>query len=289
MLIEFVILHYQNYNDTLNCVESIQKLNLPPGVKIKIVVLDNNSPNHSGIKLQSIFKQEKDVSVQIFKKNMGFSGANNIGYVIAKKNNADIIIMSNNDIIIEDKMFVHKLRAALKNKASILCPDIINARDQHQNPMRTRPLSSHSANKSYFFNKLLLALLTTPFIKNLAYAAHITREQKWQKKYYSSQQYRHSEQHIVPHGAFLIYTKKWIKSEDIAFPSNTFMYLEEDFLSIYALRHHHITYYINDIQVRHLEGRSTNYGQQKLIDKLRFKIKLQNKALKQYLSFLKTK
>ena len=40
-----IILNYNNYSDTLECIESVLKLNY---ASKKIIVIDNDSPNQSG-------------------------------------------------------------------------------------------------------------------------------------------------------------------------------------------------------------------------------------------------
>ena len=53
IIIGFVILHYQNINDTLDCVHSILELN--SNRSARVIVVDNASPNGTGAKLADFF------------------------------------------------------------------------------------------------------------------------------------------------------------------------------------------------------------------------------------------
>ena len=74
----FVILHYQNIDDTINCIDSIKKLNGLNDENYKVVLVDNKSPNNTGRELKNRFGDEEKVDVILLDKNYGFSKANNI-------------------------------------------------------------------------------------------------------------------------------------------------------------------------------------------------------------------
>ncbi len=63
---------------------------------------------------------------------------------------------------------------------------------------------------------------------------------------------------MVPHGACVIFTHKWISSEDIAFVPDTFLYGEEDLLFEYVMSKGYHTYFTKALTVHHLEDVSTN-------------------------------
>lgn len=94
----FVILHYNNARDTLDCIKSLKKF------KSKIVVVSNSHDYENLKKIES--KVDKLI---INDDNIGFAKANNIGCKFAIKNyNPDYICVINNDIIINQKDFVKK-------------------------------------------------------------------------------------------------------------------------------------------------------------------------------------
>ena len=103
-MISFVILHYKNLKDTIECIESIQKLEEQK--EIAIVVVDNNSLNEEGI--QEIKKYTQDLV--LLDDNMGFAKGNNMGCKYAiKKYNPSFLCVINNDIIINQKDFIKEI------------------------------------------------------------------------------------------------------------------------------------------------------------------------------------
>ena len=96
-MITFVILHYNNLNDTALCVDSIKK-NVSDA---KIVVVSNSLDND---RLKVL---EKKVDKIIYNNdNLGFAKANNIGCKYARDIfNPDFIAVINNDTLILDKDF----------------------------------------------------------------------------------------------------------------------------------------------------------------------------------------
>ena len=74
----FVILHYNTMKETTDCICSIEK-NID-GDKYNIVVVDNASPNGSGIQLEERYKENKRVHVILNSENQGFAKGNNLGY-----------------------------------------------------------------------------------------------------------------------------------------------------------------------------------------------------------------
>lgn len=133
---------------------------------------------------------------------------------------------------------------------------------------------------------MLYFLLNIPYLNKKIYKFEIERTSEWMKNYYCKEK-RVYEDFFVPFGAFIIYTKKWVKAEKISFPSDTFMYAEEDFLSLYCLKNKYKLLYCPDIVVHHLEGQSVKKSNNNEINAMRFKIKNESFALKKYIKFYK--
>jgi len=91
-----IVLHYQNWDDTNECLKSLEKLDYPNFEKI---VIDND------------------------KDNRGFAGGNNLGIKKAMEKNADYILLLNNDTVVEPD-FLRKLVGAGESneRAGILGP-----------------------------------------------------------------------------------------------------------------------------------------------------------------------
>ena len=287
MKFTFVILHYNNIDDTINCINTIKKLKVNKNDEVKIILIDNKSTNHTGTELASKYSNDKQIKVILLNKNYGFSYANNIGYKIAKKEDSDVILVSNNDILINDEEFLSKLTECYsKSDADIICPDIINLKNQHQNPLRNSVTPVKKAYKNMIYEYLFYICMFIPLIRKVVLMHRINREEKWFKNYYNNK-ISYDEDNFIPFGAFIIYTKNWINNEKIAFPSDTFMYSEEDMLYLYIRNKKYKMYYDSNLKVKHLEGKSTTQSLKNIYEKYKFQSKTKANSLKKYIRFYK--
>lgn len=285
----FVILHYQNIDDTINCIDSIKKLQ-ELNNNYKILLVDNKSPNNTGKELEKRYINDSNIEIILLEKNYGFSKANNIAFKMAKKYNPEIILVLNNDIIFEDNNFLLNLFKICKKskKYDIICPDIINLKDEHQNPMKESEMNIGKAYKNMLYEFCFYLLMNVYGIRNIVAKKRKKREEKWFEMYYekTSKSKMHLD-NFIPFGACIIYINQWIKNEEKAFVSDTFMYMEEDMLGIYIKQKKYRMLYSEDLKVRHLEGRSTQKINQNQYKVLKFKSKNKAKALYKYIKFCK--
>lgn len=282
----FVILHYQNIIDTINCIESIEKLNKSEKINIKIIVVDNNSPNNSGMELKNKYINNSLVDIILLDKNYGFSIANNKGYIQALKYNPDMVLVINNDIIFYDENFLIKLedKYGSKNEFDIICPDIINLEGNHQNPVREKEMTIIQAYKSIIYESISFILFSIPILRGFVKKIKNQKEKKWFEKYYCVNKNINKED-FVPFGAFIIYANNWLKNEGKAFISDTFMYAEEDMLSLYIKSKKYKIIYDEDLKIKHLEGQSTKKSNKNEYASIKFKSKNKVKALKKYIIY----
>lgn len=94
-LVYIIIVNYNGYKDTIECVNSIEDIDYS---NYRIIVVDNGSTNNSLIKLESI--NSGICNVLSSRENLGFSGGNNLGIKYALENEADYILLLNNDTIV---------------------------------------------------------------------------------------------------------------------------------------------------------------------------------------------
>src|SRR3990172_12729722 len=92
-----VILNWNRADDTIECLKSVSKLSIT-GYKLSVVVVDNNSTDDS---IKKITNNNSDTNIIKNKENMGYSGGNNVGIRHALKNNADYIMVLNNDTLLD--------------------------------------------------------------------------------------------------------------------------------------------------------------------------------------------
>ncbi|MBR4109664.1 MAG: glycosyltransferase family 2 protein [Oscillospiraceae bacterium] len=95
-----IILNYNGWQDTLDCVQSVQHSNYSD---TNIVVVDNASTDGSF----DILKQElsSDVILLHSDKNIGYAGGNNIGIRYAVEQGAEYLCILNNDTVIAPDAF----------------------------------------------------------------------------------------------------------------------------------------------------------------------------------------
>lgn len=94
--VSIVVLNWNNYEDTAECLESINVLSYP---HYDIVLVDNGSTDGSGQRLEEEFT---DITTIHTGENLGFAGGLNIGIKYALDRDSDLIWLVNNDVVIQD-------------------------------------------------------------------------------------------------------------------------------------------------------------------------------------------
>src|SRR3990170_2313546 len=101
-----IILNWNGYADTAECVRSLYRITYPSFV---IVVVDNGSIDGSVARLKDEFR---DVVCMENKENLGFAGGNNEGIRYALEHGADYVLLLNNDTVVEAGFLDVLVRAA---------------------------------------------------------------------------------------------------------------------------------------------------------------------------------
>lgn len=245
----FVILHYMTALDTIECIESIKKLN----TLCQIVVVDNASINGSIETIEEKYSEDKNIYIIKNKSNLGFASGNNVGYKYAREIlNADFIVVTNNDIIVEtSNMPEYILEYYKENPFHIMGPDIVSLVDHgHQNPMNPAKPDKKRIQKEILRYNCLLLLSKLGLYDILKPNTH--------PKENGSICYRKLIRGKQLHGSFVIFSPEYIKNEEFAFRPGTFLYMEEAILFQYCVKKGYTTVYTPDIKVYHKEDSSTN-------------------------------
>ncbi len=113
-----LILNYQRYQDTIRCVQALQKSDLPSNSKI--LIIDNSNDNQSQNILTTKFPKIKFIKSPY---NHGFANGNNQGIRLAIKNQATHILIINPDVIVPKK-FIKPLLKVFHNhpEAGLVAP-----------------------------------------------------------------------------------------------------------------------------------------------------------------------
>ncbi len=118
--VSVILLNYKGVEDTLECVRSLEKCSYD---NFDIIIVENASPDDSYERLKEKFGDNPGVEpnkVILLKaeENGGFAKGNNIGIEYALENNADYIMILNNDTLVEPD-FIEELLKPFKRDDAI--------------------------------------------------------------------------------------------------------------------------------------------------------------------------
>lgn len=244
MKIGFVVLVY---GKPMMARESVGYLKQIDGIEeASIVVVDNCSPDNTCDLLIEWFGKDTNIHIMQNKSNQGFAKGNNLGFLYAKNQlGCDFMVVMNSDVYIKDTQFIQRIKdnPQILDNYEVIGPDIVNNDGHHSNPLAVAPLSSSLIRKtvvlndvSVLFYKLGLHRLIRRNNTRRNNAADIQKVQE----------------NIMPHGACVIYTPKWVKNQDKAFYPETFLFCEELFLYDYILAKGYKSIYWPELVVNHI-------------------------------------
>ncbi|MGE5041277.1 MAG: glycosyltransferase family 2 protein [Candidatus Levyibacteriota bacterium] len=119
--ISVIILNYKGAANTIACLKSFHKIEIPEGYTLEPIIVDNAS--HDGS--VEVFKKEfPKITLIENKVNTGYAGGNNTGIAYALKHNASHIVIMNNDTIITPSLFLELYNALMVHRADVACPKI---------------------------------------------------------------------------------------------------------------------------------------------------------------------
>ena len=90
-----IILNWNGYNDTLECISSVDKIDYK---NHKVILIDNGSDTNE---IDNILIHFPNIKIIKSKENLGFSGGNNLGIEHSIKEGAEYLLLLNNDTIVE--------------------------------------------------------------------------------------------------------------------------------------------------------------------------------------------
>ena len=110
--VSIIILVYNNYIDTKECLNSLGEVSYP---NYDVIVVDNGSADNSVRQL----KDEYSKHTFIFNEdNLGFAGGVNTGIREATQQESDYILLLGNDVIVE-KSFLEPLVSEMQNSSNV--------------------------------------------------------------------------------------------------------------------------------------------------------------------------
>jgi len=125
MLVYIIVLNWNGWRDTVECVKSCGKLTYP---HFRILIVDNGSTDGSDAALREQFS---DVEFLQTGANLGFAGGNNAGIRYALEKGANYVWLINNDTIVTPDALSALVRVARCNlRAGMVGSKIV----YHDNP-----------------------------------------------------------------------------------------------------------------------------------------------------------
>lgn len=99
MKIGVVLLNYNSYADTIHLVEELQKQSVAD--RLRIVVVDNHSPDDSYRQLLPLQRTYPHVTVLRTERNEGYARGNNVGLnFLRQQGEVDYVAVMNSDIVL---------------------------------------------------------------------------------------------------------------------------------------------------------------------------------------------
>lgn len=237
----YVVLHYNNFDDTVKCVDSLLKLD---GSRF-IVIVDNKSPDGSGVLLEDKYKDNDNIKTILAESNTGFSKGNNIGVNYLKNMDIkfDFVCVINNDTYVEDLKFEQKIVDSYnKEYFDVLGPKIWNVRKNfNQNPF------SCPANLKE----------TKKMLKRLKRSRRALKISKY-CYYMFNKIFKDKISGVTAQGAAIIFSSKIFYESKELFIEKTFMYGEESLLFHRCLKENYVIKFDYDVVIFHSDGVATS-------------------------------
>ena len=205
-----IVLNYSNYNMTINCIDNLINKKCP----YDIIIVDNNSPNESYEILRERFEEFDTVKLIKNDQNSGYGSGNNVA--LRKSDKYDYVCIMNPDIIINSiKIFENLIKGLKKNSLSgITALQITN--NHYDNSTLGWKLPN-------FGNLLILnSHILKKVFKPIEYKELVVLDKE-----------RAIAQIDVMPGCFFIMDQKIFEKLNY-FDENTFLYYEENILSLKA-------------------------------------------------------
>lgn len=248
----FVVLNYNNFQDTIACVNSI--LRITHRGDYLIVIVDNASPNDSFDMLKREFEGHPKIRLALSDKNGGYSAGNNIGIRILLEMGITRLVIATNDTEVLSHDLLDAFDQINLNDVGIVGTDVLSLEGAHQNPLLYAPDFLYFLN--LYLDKPMAGLRTNlykyvPLVKRIRRSSVANRLEGLVGKSTSMDQYSV----YMLHGCFLYLTKNYINKVGLL-DENLFMYGEEDLMTWNCELHGLKRLYLPNVRVLHKDGQS---------------------------------
>lgn len=153
MKIAFVILNYNTFQETKECILSIE--NKIDTQDYRIIIVDNQSKDDSADKLEKFIQQREKAVLIRNPENLGFAKGNNAGIAYANKNfKPEYMVVLNSDTeLMQDNLVETLDKEYKKSDFALLGPLILTADGRCDNSPHFPPTIDHVRKELKTFEK----------------------------------------------------------------------------------------------------------------------------------------
>ncbi len=236
--VSVLILNYMSYRETLGYIANLKQ---QKGIQLSILVVDNHSPNESFEALRRHFRNDEQVSVIQSGFNGGYAYGNNFGLRYLQRTNPDFILISNNDIYLDDLRLIADMVKEYRQLPNIafLAPSMYVGGKEDQ---------KHQAWK--------LPRLRDSLIASLRITYALAERLQWANRYYFSEKDKNTRPVDCLSGSFFIGAGPVFYHLGM-FDENTFLYMEEAIIGHKVKEHSLQNYLMRGRRFRHAHGKTS--------------------------------
>ncbi|MBZ6003060.1 glycosyltransferase family 2 protein [Leuconostoc gelidum subsp. aenigmaticum] len=251
--IGIVVLNYNNYEVTVECLKYILK----QSVKVPIVIVDNGSSNNSAQILLEQFMNTSNVYIVQSSVNVGFSRGNNIGIKFLRDLNCVNILVLNSDVFLKDSNYISNLtKYKLPNDVAVVGTAILDKKGINQNPTSGNTRNLHLYLLLLNLWRLKLGVSSFGLFSKMKKKIYHPSRPKLETKNSKFPTQILDNSHYL-HGSSFVLTEKFFKNFEGLY-NKTFLYFEEPILHIGIKKAGLKMFYISELSVLHLEDQSSN-------------------------------
>jgi GT2 family glycosyltransferase len=241
----FVVLNYNNYEETIECVDSILAIS---GSNYYVVIVDNDSPNNSLEILSEKCSNYNNIRIMHSGRNGGYSYGNNCGIRLLKSIGIHDVIIATSDTLIVSKDILQQLESIDTEKIGIIGPKVTGFNSENQNPAK------ENVNLKYIFEIYFSS--ADSFCRNLVYKISPSLKRAIRVRKDNSRKSAIDRYVYMVHGCFLYLTNTYLEKCGYL-DEALFMYGEEDLLAYNCFKNDLRVLYKPSVEILHKDARST--------------------------------
>lgn len=245
-----VVLNYENFSDTIECVNSLLKQTYK---SFDIIIVENGSRNESFNILRKHFLYNNLVTIIRSEENVGFAKGNNLGILFARKQlNSQYIFVINSDTVLTTKDILSQIMISYPADVALVSPKLIDLNGEQQfglNWYKDKLIKNTLSALLYIFIDLMPTRSRELLIK--------LKRRVFVSKKNEKREFKNDKNKYQIQGAAFLLTPVFFKYYSIPYPQ-TFLYFEEVNMAWYLHKANLCTMIINTDEILHKEAKTTS-------------------------------